>query len=141
MENDSTEGNDTLPEVEPVARKVLPPPVHDASYRIRVEQPCWFLGQPPCSAADAAATTAGTAATTEAAQDAKERVLARVQWLCFTRRHADALAEARALLAAGAVAGCALSRSERAELTEICASCTAHLQPPPPSGPSSGPSS
>ena len=40
MENDSTEGNDTLPEVEPVARKVLPPPVHDASYRIRVEQPC-----------------------------------------------------------------------------------------------------
>ena len=134
-DKDTSDTNDALPEAEPVARKVLPPPVHDPNYRIRVEQPCWFLGQPPCSAAAAAAATATAAAAaggdTEAAQDAKERVLARIQWLCFTRRHADALAEARTVLAAGAVAGCALSRSERAELTEICASCTAHLAPAP----------
>ena len=54
------------------------------------------------------------------------------------RRAAALLAEARALLDAGTVAGLTLSRSERAELTEICASCTAHLQKAsPPSSSSS----
>ena len=121
--NETNEANEALPEPEPVARRVLPPPEHDDGYCIRIEQPCWFLGQPPCAApGETPAPAAG-----EAVQDAKERALARVQWLCFTRCHADALAEARALLDAGAVAGCALARSERAELTEICASCSAHL--------------
>ena len=138
MQNDACEACDALPEAEPVKQKVLPPPEHDPNYRIRVEQPCWFLGQAPCSAADATAAATDASSTPEAAQDAKERVLARIQWLCFTRRHADALAEARALLDAGTVAGLTLSRSERAELTETCASCTAHLQKAsPPSSSSS----
>ena len=107
---------DALPSeasVVPAEQKLRPPVVHDDAYRVRVERPCWFM-QPPSEREAAAA-------------DGKERAVAQAQWLFHRHRLAEAARLAADLLAAGAVQGCKLTRTEVAELEDIRAHCPSVL--------------
>jgi len=59
----------------------------------------------------------------EIAEDRKESVIAKIQWLCFTRQYLNAIQKASELIEIGSVNGCILTRAEKAELTEIKAYC------------------
>ena len=63
----------------------------------------------------------------EANEDRKERAIARVQWLCFTRKYNETIQMASELINSGSVAGCLLSRAEKAELNEIKSFCESKI--------------
>ena len=113
-----------LPSTEPMKQKVLPPVVHDDSYRIRVEQPCWFFMKEPFHNHQQR-TTSGKQEEQELASDIKERAIAQVQWLYYHQeKRSEAAKLATELISAGEIGGCKLTRTEIAEIEDILKHCT-----------------
>jgi len=43
----NSKNEDSLPNIEPIESKVLPPIERDENYHIHIEEPCWFLKEIP----------------------------------------------------------------------------------------------